>query len=177
MPQRFRIYEGIYPHFITSTVVHWIPVFCRDDYFRVLADSLNYCIEQRGLHVHAYVIMPNHFHMICSQDAGDISGVVRDIKRFTSHSLTQMLERDGRTIWLRAMKNAAESTFQAKLWDEAFHPEQLHSRAFYDQKLNYIHNNPVRAGYVDNPLAWRYSSAGYYLEDAESLIRTEPVEW
>jgi len=66
MPQHYKVYDQAYPHFITSTIIHWIPVFCRDEYFRVLADSLKFCVSNKGLLVHAYVIMPNHFHAILS---------------------------------------------------------------------------------------------------------------
>jgi REP element-mobilizing transposase RayT len=84
MPHRFKVYDPAYPHFVTSTVLHWIPVFCRDDYFRVLVDSFHYCISNRGLRVHAFVLMPNHFHAVCSQQTGDLVGVMRDLKRYCS---------------------------------------------------------------------------------------------
>ncbi len=175
MPQRFKVHEPLRPHFITSTVLHWIPVFCRDDYFHVLVDSLNHCVHNRALAVHAYVLMPNHFHLICSHPEGDLSGVVRDVKRYTSRQLTRMLERDTRDVWLRAMQRAA-GTGQAKLWEDTFHPEQIHSAPFLQQKSDYIHNNPVKAGYVCAPSDWKYSSAGLYFEDRESLIRITPIE-
>ena len=79
MTQRFRVAEAGFPYFVTCTVVHWIPVFCRDDYFRILADSFVYCIEQKGLIVHAYVLMPNHLHAVVSQREDRLSDVMRDL--------------------------------------------------------------------------------------------------
>ena len=177
MPQRFKVQEGSYPHFITSSVVHWIPAFNRLDYFQILADSFIYCIEKKGLVVHANVFMPNHFHAICSQTDGRLSDAIRDLKRFTSRQVTEQLERDGRGIWLRAMQRAAGNRDGARLWDEAFHPEQICSEAFFKQKLDYLHDNPVRAGFVDDPSDWKHSSAGFYYRDQPSIIPITPIEW
>ena len=177
MPQHFKVYDGAYPHFITCTIVHWIPVFCRDDYFRVLVDSMCYCIANKGLRVHGYVIMPNHIHVLCSQEEGRISDVIRDLKKHTSKQIARMLEDDGRTIWLIAMRRAAGASGGVKVWDEAFHPEQVHSRPFAEQKLEYIHRNPERAGYVIDPCEWKHSSAGLYYREQKSLVPVVPLEW
>ena len=107
MPQHFKVYDGTYPHFVTSTIVYWIPIFCRDDYFRVLADSLKYCVENKGLIVHGYVIMPNHFHAILSQVDGQLSDVIRDMKKHTAKIIADKLETDKRIIWLNAMRRAS----------------------------------------------------------------------
>lgn len=175
MPHRFRVHDGAYPHFITCSVVYMIPVFTREEHFRVLADSLNYCTGHKGLVVHGYVLMPNHFHMIASQDDGRISDVMRDLKRHTSTALLDLLEQEQRVTWLRAFRNAGDG--QPKLWEEGFHPEQVHSQAFYQQKLDYIHANPVRAGFVDSPCQWKYSSSGFYYEDTPPLVKVTPAEW
>ena len=177
MPQRFKIREGYLPHFITSTVMHWIPIFCRQDYFGVLVNSLSYCIQNKGLVVHGYVLMPNHFHAIVSQAESGIPAVMRDLKRHTSTVLAQKLEEDGRDVWLRAFQKAGGEDNRAKVWMDQFHPEQIFSREFFDQKLGYMRNNPVRAGYVENPCHWKYSSAGFYHEGAESVVPVTYLEW
>jgi len=70
LPIRFKVHDETYPHFITSTIVHWIPIFSRDDYLSVMAASLTHCISNRGLLVHVFVIMPHHIHLLCSQVDG-----------------------------------------------------------------------------------------------------------
>ncbi len=92
MRQHYRIHEPACPYFITRSIVYWIPVFCRDDYCRALADSLTYCATNRGLRVHGYVIMPNHFHLVSSQEDGELSAVVRDIKKWTSREIARKLD-------------------------------------------------------------------------------------
>ena len=170
MPQNFRVYDQMHPHFITSSIVYFIPVFCRDEYFKIVADSLTYCSEQKGLLIHAYVIMPNHIHLVCSQKDGMLSSVIGDMKQFTSREIVKKLEEDGRHTWLSAMKRAAGECGSFKVWDEAFHPEQIHSEPFLKQKIDYTHNNPVKAGYVNDPCDWKYSSASAYYRDVKSII-------
>ena len=177
LPQHYRVYNQAYPHFITSTIIYWIPVFCRDDYFRILADSLTYCSTNRGLRIHGYVIMANHFHAICSQVDAALSDVVRDMKKYTSRLISAKLEEDGRALWLAPMRKAGAATGGARVWDEAFHPEQIESKPFFEQKLTYLHDNPVRAGYVLDPCDWKYSSARFYYREETSLVPITPVEW
>lgn len=175
VPQHFRVYDQTLPHFITCTIVYWIPVFCREDYFLILSDNLKFYCEKRGLQVHAYVIMPNHFHAVCSQINRQLSAVIRDLKKFTSREIACKLEQDGRSIWLTAMRRAAGDG-GVKAWDESFHPEQIHSKPFFDQKIAYLHNNPARAGYVSDPCEWKHSSAGLYYRNAKPLVPITPLE-
>ncbi len=177
MPQRFKVYDGAYPHFITITVTDWLPIFNRDDYFRIIADSLTYCSQSKGLIVHGYVLMPNHFHLTASQDEGRISDVIRDMKGYTSRLLAPKLQADGRILWLDAFREADPRRAIIKVWQDEFHPEQVHTQPFFRQKLEYMHNNPVRAGFVEDPCAWKYSSAGYYYLQQTSPIPVQPIEW
>ena len=177
MPQRFKVHDGAYPHFITCTVIHWIPVFCRDDYFAILADSLIYCATHKGLQIHGFVLMPNHWHALCSQIEGRLTDVMRDLKTYTSKGLAKKLEEDGRSIWLTAMRRAAGETAGVKVWDDHFHPEQVHTEPFFRQKLEYMHNNPLRAGFVADPCSWKYSSAGFYYQQQESVVPITAIEW
>ncbi len=176
MSQHFRVYEGTSVHFITSTVVYWIPVFCRDDYFRVLAESLAYCVRNKGLRVFAYAIMPNHFHLICHHESGLLSATIGDLKKFTSKRIAQKLEEDDRTSWLAAMKQSSWSEGGVRVWTEAFHPEEIYSYDFFSQKANYIHNNPVRTGYVSDIRDWKYSSARFYELNEESIVPITRLE-
>jgi len=177
LPNGFRVYDSAYPHFITCSIVYWIPVFRREDYFLLLADSLRYCIERKGLRVHGYVIMPDHFHALSSVESGLLPDVVRDLKKHTSKAIAGKLEEEGRTLWLNAMRRAAGASGGVSVWNPDYHPEQVHTRAFFEQKLRYMHENPVRAGFVNDPSEWRYSSAAAYYRDGESLVPITGIEW
>ena len=75
------------------------------------------------------------------------------------------------------MEHAGGERSAFAMWQEGFHPEQIYSESFFKQKLDYMHANPVRAGFVNNPCEWRYSSAALYLREGESLVPVTPIEW
>ncbi|MCE5322219.1 transposase [bacterium] len=171
MPAHFKVYDGHYPHFVTSATIHWIPAFRRDYYFRVMTDSLGYCIKCRGLILHAYVIMPDHFHLICTQTDGDLPQLLGNIKGYTAHLVAEKIRQEDRSSWVRAIERAGG------VWQDGYHPEQIHSIKFCEQKMRYMHDNPVRAGFVTNPCDWKYSSAGFYYEDRASIQPLEVIDW
>jgi REP element-mobilizing transposase RayT len=73
------------PHHLTFTVIHWIDVFTREAYKEIIVESLRYCTEHKGLSLHAWVIMPNHIHLIAStREDFLIPDFVRDFKKYTS---------------------------------------------------------------------------------------------
>ncbi len=175
--RRYRIAEqGIMPHFITSTVVRWLPIFTSEPYLKIITDSLQFCRENKGLLVHGYVVMPTHLHLIGSaDDQHDLSGTMRDFRRHTSKAITAQLEADENRLFLYVLGKAAEAQGRAdtkyKVWSDDLHPESLVSEKFFLQKLNYIHDNPVRKGLVTRPEHWCYSSARAWIEEVP-----EPIE-
>ena len=75
-------------HFITPTIVGWLDVFTRKVYKDIIIDSLKFCIKNKGLSVHAYVIMSNHLHLVVSAREGfQLSNILRDFKRHTSKAI------------------------------------------------------------------------------------------
>jgi REP element-mobilizing transposase RayT len=157
-------------YYMTFTVVGWIDIFTRQEYRDIVIDSLKFCQEKKGLHLHAYVIMSNHIHLIVSVDEGfTISDFVRDCKKYTSNRITERIENNGvesRRQWILhqfkyfASLHSRNETFQ--LWDQDNHFVELSSPAFTQQKIDYIHNNPVNAGLVYRAEDYMYSSASNY---------------
>jgi putative transposase len=159
--------DGIY--FVTFTTVEWVNVFTKNPYFDILLDSLKYCQKNKGLLIHAWCIMTNHLHLIISRnDKEDLSGIVRDFKKFTSTQIIEAIqkENDSRKNWMlwifksAGQRNPNNNKYQ--LWQQNSHPEELISNKFIDQKLDYIHNNIVITGMVENPEDYLYSSARDY---------------
>ena len=174
---RWKIIPAIDHYFVTTTIVHWQYVFTSVPYFEVLIESLKYCMANKGLHLHAHVIMPNHAHYIVSADAEkSLSDIMRDYARYTSRKITQLLTQEGRSMLLEVFRQAAidgRRRNECKVWQDGFHPIALESDEFLRQKIDYLHDNPVRKGYVDKPEEWRYSSARNYFLDDHSIIRVE----
>jgi REP element-mobilizing transposase RayT len=160
---RYRFADNAYPHFVTCTVVGWLPVFTRPEAVEILFDSLRFLQRERGLQLFAYVIMENHLHLIAKAD--DLSARLGQFKSFTARSILDLLARRQATSLLeefRRRKLPHKTDSDHQFWDEGSHPQQIDSDDMLWQKLEYIHNNPVRRGYIDDPVHWRYSSARNY---------------
>jgi REP element-mobilizing transposase RayT len=161
---RYRIFETTYPYFLTSTVVAWLPVFAQPRFVEVVLDSWQFLQRERGVHIFGYVILDNHLHWIAA--AEDLAEQVGRFKSYTARRILDGLEESGyRTLLqeLRFFKLRHKTDQVRQLWQEGSHPQQLQNAEMLRQKLEYMHDNPVRRGYVDRPEHWRYSSARSYL--------------
>jgi putative transposase len=157
-------------YYMTFTVVGWIDVFSRQSYRDIFIESLKYCQQHKGLRLHAYVIMTNHVHLIVSVNEGcSISTFVRDCKKFTATQILKEIEENGtesRREWMLhqfkyyASRHSRNERHQ--LWEHDNHYIELSSPDFMQQKINYIHQNPVKAGWVYRPEDYVYSSAANY---------------
>lgn len=171
----WKVHKEVEIYFTTSTIIEWVPIFIEEEFFRILIDSLNFCVENKGLKIHGYVIMLNHIHLLASAE-GNVSDIMRDFKAFTSHEIIKLLKRKKNLIPLQLFKQAAKLDDKCqnyKVWQTGFHPIGIETEIFYNQKLKYIHQNPVRKGYVARPEYWYYSSAGYYEGSGESVLKIE----
>ena len=163
----YKIIDQQAVHFITFAVVEWIDVFTRSMYADMVVESLNYCVENKGLLAHAWIIMPNHLHLIVSSTNEDgLSANIRDFKKFTSQKICKAIEsnkQESRRNWILWLLKSAGSdnkrneTYQ--FWQQDNHPIALTDYNIMMSKLNYLHQNPVRANIVRNMEDYYYSSA------------------
>jgi REP element-mobilizing transposase RayT len=167
---KFHNKEGLY--FVTFSDIRWIVVFTRRQYKDILVDSINYCIINKGLELYAWVIMSNHIHMIISTKNKPMPDILRDMKRHTSKPLVKAITenmQESRRDWLlwffEREGNANPNNEQYQFWQQGNHPIELWSNSVIDQKMDYIHTNPVKAGWVDEPAHYLYSSARDYAGD------------
>ncbi len=161
---RYRFGEAARPHFLTCTIVGWLPVFTRPEATQIVLDSWRFLHDRGRLALLGFVVMENHLHFIAS--AGDPSKEVGDFKTFTARAILDALARRRDRALLAEFRNRklahrTDRTFQ--LWQEGSHPKEIGTEGMLRQKLEYVHDNPVRRGYVDRPEHWRYSSARNYM--------------
>jgi REP element-mobilizing transposase RayT len=165
-----RISEGnIY--FLTMTVVDWVDIFTRPAYKLEIVRSLKYCQQYKGLEIFAWCLMSNHLHIIAAAKEGQentLSDILRDFKKFTSKEMIRLImeENESRRKWLldrfefagrndRKIKNY-------KFWQDGNEAKEIHTNAFLQQKIDYIHDNPVRQMLVREPQDFIFSSAINY---------------
>ena len=173
---KFIYKAGIY--FTTSTVVGWVDVFTRDIYREILTESIRFCQLKQGLNLHAWVLMTNHLHLICSFENGKDPGLVlKNMKSFTAMKLVDAVINNPKESRKENFLNIFESegkksscNFRFKFWEHENHPVLLDSELLFNQKLNYLHWNPVTAGFVTEPWHWKYSSAIDYLTIGKGLL-------
>jgi REP element-mobilizing transposase RayT len=140
-------------YFLTLTVQRWYYLFDRHQRWPILAESLGYCQINKGLEINGYVFMLNHLHLIVTSP--DMSGFVRDFKRFTSMRLRENLSQHEPKVLGLFIDEAGNY----QLWQPTNAPHKIENQRFYLQKLNYIHDNPLRKSYVTRPEHWYWSSA------------------
>ncbi len=144
---KFHNPDGIY--FITFAVQGWIDVFTRSKYKDILIDSLAYCQANKGLELFVWCIMTNHVHLIARAKEGFLlSDILRDFKKFTSKSIIKAIQeniKESRKDWLLKLFTTNSGV---RFWRSDNKPIELWSNTVIDQKLNYIHQNPVRARLV-----------------------------
>jgi len=153
-------------YFCTLTVVGWADVFTRARNAQVILESLAFCQGNKGLELFAYCLMPSHLHLIARVQLGRLSDVLRDFKSFTAKRLLDLIANEpgeSRKEWLmRLFREAAQGTKQNQdlmFWQKSMYPIEITHPAMYDQKVGYIHNNPVNEGLVTLPEHYAWSSA------------------
>ena len=157
---KFHNPKGIY--FVSFATCFWVDVFTRQCYFSILEESLQYCREVKNMLVYAYCFMPNHVHLIFQAANENPSDLMRDYKSFTAKRILKELKtnpKESRKQWILGLlaKNQPR-----QLWQHHNHPIELWSNGVIQQKIHYIHMNPVKTGFVTVPEDWKYSSAKNY---------------
>jgi REP element-mobilizing transposase RayT len=168
MPTGYQIKEQDKLYYLTLQVIEWVDIFSRQKYRDIILENLAYCQKNKGLEIFAYVIMTNHIHLITRNENGQLSNTLRDFKSYTSKVILKEINSPGesRKEWmLKLFKEAAykhNRNSEYQFWTHENHAEILFSNKFIEQKLDYLHNNPVRAGIVNEPQEYKYSSAVDY---------------
>ena len=168
MADAYRIKDPFRAYYITLTVIDWVDVFTRKDYRDILIDSLQYCMREKGLQMYEFVIMSNHAHLIMASDKVPLPDILRDFKKFTAKKIIEAIihGNESRKEWMlkkfafAGNRNSNNTNYQ--FWQQDYHAVELSTKKMWDQRVQYIHNNPVRAGIVENVEDYVYGSARFY---------------
>lgn len=164
---KFRDTDKLY--FVTFAVVNWIDLFIREGYKKIILDSWNYGIKNKGMEIYGWCIMTSHIHLIIGSHEDKLERIMQNMKRHTSEELKEAIKNnysESRKEWMLWMmeragkKNSNNINFQ--LWQQHNNPVEISNQKMAWQKLEYIHQNPVKAGFVEKPEDYLYSSARDY---------------
>jgi len=165
MSTGYQIKEQDELHYVTFQIVKWIDIFTRQVYRDIVIDSLRFCQQNKGLEIYAFVVMSNHIHLLLRSFPGKLSDTIKEFKSFTAKQILETIqtEPESRRDWLlnlfefSAKQHKRNSKYQ--VWTHENHAEIIYSDKFIEQKINYIHENPVQAGIVEKAEDYLYSSA------------------
>jgi len=140
-------------YFLTLTIHNWYYLFDRYGRFNILAKNLRFCQEKKNLQIFGFVFMLNHLHLLARSE--NLIGIIRDFKSFTSKEFKKNIIATEPNVLKLFEKE--EDKFQ--FWQKTNFPRLIESEKFFFQKLDYIHNNPVKKQYIALPEHWIFSSA------------------
>jgi putative transposase len=160
--------------FITTTCNKWMELLTVGNSMSILSHSLNFCSHKYHAKILGYVFMPNHIHLIIYFEHGSYrSDFMRDFKKYTSTKIRN-------EIVINTPSLKAEITFKSrdqlfKVWMDRFDELYLDSQSLLEDKLEYIHNNPLQekwslVAYQDDYI---YSSAGFYYKGTQGCVSVD----
>ncbi|MDD3077756.1 MAG: transposase [Paludibacter sp.] len=172
MSTGYKIVEQDALYYVTFQIVNWVDLFTRKVYRDIVIDSLKYCQANKGLEIYAFVVMSNHTHILLRSGNGKLSDTIREFKSFTAKQilLAIEMEAESRRDWMlnlfefSAKQHKRNEKYQ--IWTHENHAELIYSDKFIMQKINYIHENPIRAGIVEKAEDYLYSSARAFADMA-----------
>lgn len=180
MAHSYVIHDHAERHYMTFQVIGWVDIFTRQRYRDIVLDSFNYCRVHKGLELNAYVIMSNHIHLIARAKDGNLGDIIRDLKAHTARQILASVQQEpeSRREWMlsvfRFAAGAHARNTHYQLWTHENHVVFMNPMIpdIFTQRLNYIHQNPVRAGLVTNADDYLYSSALNYTR-GQGLIEVD----
>jgi putative transposase len=140
-------------YFITLTIVNWDYLLNNYERIRILSETIKYYQYTKSLEIFAFVFMLNHIHLIVRSP--DTIGFVRDFKKYTTKCIKENIIANQPKL----LDKYRQINGRIKIWQSSNMPKRIMMEKFYLQKVNYIHNNPVKKGYVVNPEDWYWLSA------------------
>jgi putative transposase len=154
-------YSKEHPEFVTVTCLEWKPLLEGDRHKDIITNSLDFLTKQQRILVYAFAIMSNHFHLIW-QMLGDHkrNDVQRDFLKFTGQQILKNLRNENSVMLREVIVDAKDRKRQ--VWERNSLGIPLWSASVFNEKLEYIHYNPVKAGLCRYPEEYKYSSARFY---------------
>ena len=169
MSRKYKFHNNTGVYFVSFATIEWVDVFTRKLYNEILVESLQHCVEKLGMQLYCWCIMPNHVHLILSAENEQPAALLGRFKEFTSRQIVKAIKenpQESRKSWLMKMfedaANKSSNVGKYQFWRHDNRPIEIFSSAVIKQKVDYLHNNPVVAGYVDKARYWKYSSAVDY---------------
>lgn len=166
--RRRIIDDRLYAHFVTFSVDQRRRLLDHDHPKRIVLGVLNDQIERFNARCVGFVIMPDHVHaLVWFPQTGQLSRFMHGWKRISSFHIR---------TWYRTEADRYFRGFGLgdRFWYPKSHAFEIESQAKLEEKLNYMHQNPVTAGLVRRAVDWKWSSARWYARRQSVGV---PIQW
>lgn len=161
-------YPEYWPQYFTATIYEWKDLLVNTDCKDIIIDCLRFLVTNKRIELNAFVIMSNHFHVIWQPLFGFTPfDIQASFMKYTAQQLKRSIEKSNQALLDSFLVNKEDRTYQ--IWKRRPLSIELRTDAVFDQKLNYIHYNPVKAGLCINPEDYYYSSAGFYYNGTDNF--------
>jgi putative transposase len=173
-------FEPDHLYFITTTAAARALIFQDDLVKRIVTDSLYYICLMNRVTLYAFVLMPNHLHVIlqCPEQRAPPAWA-RALKSATSRLIVRHYQVAGNLRALRSLRSMVTRPHKQahKVWEDGYLAKEVWTPDFLAQKVEYIHNNPVQPHWLlaEAPEDYAWSSARFYLRDEPSVIPVADV--
>jgi len=153
-------------YFYTASILDWIPLLRTEKFKLIVLNSLVHLIEKEKIKVYGFVIMPNHIHLIWENIAVNGKEMpYASFMKFTGHQFLEELRKENDPLLERFKVD--RNSRQHQFWQRNALPIRLYDRKILEQKLNYIHLNPLQQHWnlVDDPNNYLFSSCSFYEQE------------
>jgi len=151
-------------YFTTESILYWLPLLNEDSYKDVVISSFKYLVDNKRLIVYGFVIRPTHMHVIWKdiQPENLKESASGSFFKNTAHEFQNKIRKEKPELLKSFYVGSRDRKYQ--FWQSNHHSKEIYSKTFFDQKLNYIHNNPIQEKWklADTPVNYKYSSCCFY---------------
>jgi putative transposase len=161
-------YHKHWPQFYTATTLEWKPLLKSDKYKNIIVKSLQYLVREKRIILYGFVIMSNHLHIIWRAIQDETPATIQfSFMKFTAQQIKFDLQLNYPDILADYKVDTKDRMYQ--FWERNSLAIDLYTPAVFQQKIDYIHYNPVKAGLCNLPEEYPYSSAGFYETDVDKF--------
>jgi putative transposase len=160
--------------FFTATCLNWQNLLQAESHKQIIMNSLKFLVDNNRIWLYGYVIMDNHVHILwCKQPEWLDKNVQQQFSKFTAQQLKFSLINNAGNLDLY---KSTQADREYQFWERRPFKATMYNRKVFEQKLDYIHFNPVKAGLCQLPEDYLYSSASYYLLNTPNGLITHYME-
>ena len=168
-------------YYLTSVTKDRLPVFRTDEIKSLACVALNEARKSGGFALYAYVIMPDHLHVVTNSVLPP-SKTLQFINGITGRRVIDYLKEKGHESSLAKLRHEVRPRrYGHSLWDHHPNVRLLLNEGMLIERVNYTHQNPVRAGLISHPEVYRWSSVRCWnrkpLEDEPLLMDLKQIQW